>query len=576
MLGKKTLRLITAALLVGVALGAQHVSGATARHTGAAPVHANSGVVAITDWQFPDGCGPGAASVANQEVCAATWDSLFGLDNHLNYFPDLATNIPTFANGGAKTVGGNLVVTYVLKPNLRWSDGAPQTTRDLVFGTNLNLAIGNSFGIDQIKSMQVLDSRRLRVTYKGQYAPYYEFGAPIPLPQAYMQKKYGTSNIRAMASKFTNDVYNSPRDVFNGPFKIGSWTTGQSIVLVPNPYYNALPPASGHPRLAQIKFVNIASEEAALVAALGSPHAGVDKAEDFQVNDLPALNHTRYHISVTPELTVEHLELNQAGPLKDVRLRQALQYAIDKIALYKALFPNDAGDASKFVLRSILPNNSAWRDPSIGISPYNPAKARALMRAAGYSDQYSGSGRHLVLHFYTTRALIRQKDFQILSRYWAAVGVHVLPTFTSGDPSANGGMFSPYNLNGVLAHRNYDIALFAFTEYPDAAGEETSFDPSLIPTAAPNHHSAADQNYNGITDADQWSLLVAARHTFDSGKRHALYNQWQRLVNQRVYMIMLYARQDITADDGKIGNFKPNGSAVGNDWNAFEWYKAAS
>src|SRR5436309_162896 len=53
MFGKKTLRLVTAALLVGVAMGAQQVSSVTARHAQAA---GESGVISITDWQFPGGC----------------------------------------------------------------------------------------------------------------------------------------------------------------------------------------------------------------------------------------------------------------------------------------------------------------------------------------------------------------------------------------------------------------------------------------------------------------------------------------------------------------------------------------
>ena len=571
---KKSLRLGTALLLAGATLGGvQHATGATSgQHGHAAP----SGTVTITDWQFPDGCGPGAASVANQEICGAMQDSMVGLGPDLNYFPDLASEVPSTKNGDVKTVGGNLVVDWKFKPNQKFSDGSPEGASDFVFSVNESLALGNTFGLDQIQNMKILNPTTVEVTYKGIYAPFVAYGSPSPIyPQAYFVKKYGSSDPKAIAAKFGNDVYNSPSDVFNGPFKLQSYTANQSVVLVPNPYYTALPPAAGHPLPAQIVFKNVATNESGLVAQLSSPNSGVDKAEDFQAADLTALANAKgYKVSSVPELTVEHLELNQAGPLKDVRLRQALQYAINKHALYHALFPAvPENQIDNSLLKSVLPNNSPFRDPSIGISEYNPAKAKALLKAAGYATDYNGSGNHLSLRFATTQSTVRQLDFQVLSRDWASIGIHVSPTFASGSISANGGMFSPYNLNGLLATRHFDIALFAFTEAADAQQSEDNFNPDLIPTVTT--HSSGDQNYTGVglgADADEYALLVQARHTLDQGQRKALFNKWQQLVNQRVYWIMLYARSDITVSNGRIGNFIPNGTNSGNEWNAYQYY----
>jgi peptide/nickel transport system substrate-binding protein len=494
---------------------------------------------------------------------------LYTVDNHLNYIPYLATNIPTRSNGGVTISGGNTVVTYKLKPN-KWSDGTPETASDFVFGTKMCIDIGcGNSGLALITNLQAVNASTLRVTYKGLYAPYYSEGAPVSFPQHYLQKKYGTSDLKAIEAKFTTDSYNSPSDVFDGPFKIQSWTNGQSIVLAPNPGFSAFPAKSGHPLPAQIKFVNITSDEAGLATALQSSNSGVDKAEDFQATDLPVLEAGKYHITTQPALFVEHLELNQAGPLKDVRLRQALQYAIDKTALFKALFPQ-LNDPATYLLKSVLPNASPWANKSIPVSQYNPAKAKALLKAAGYSTDYNGPGKHLYLNFATTTTSVRQKDFQILSRYWANVGIHVSPHFLSGSPAANGGLFSPYNLNGALYQRHFDIALFAFSEPPDPQDSEVNFNPAFIPTAS--KHAASQENYTGVTDMDQYNLLVRARQAFDNSQRHALFNQWQSLVAQRVYWIMLYARTNITADDGRIGNYLPNPSSAGNSWNAYEWY----
>ncbi len=570
MVAKKALRLTAAVALAGVTLGAGAVHGATSRSAVRA-----SGVVTITDWQFPNGCGLGAASVADAEICGPMQDGLFGVDSKGNYYADLATTVPSQANGGAKVVNGNLVVTYTLKPNLKWSDDSAITPQDFVFGTKLSIAIGNTNGIDQISTIDVLNSTTMRVTYKGIYAPYIAFGAPaLVAPQSYLQKKYGTTDFNTLVAKFLNDNYNSPSDVFSGPYKIQSYTNGQSIVLTPNTYYTALPPASGHPIPAQLKFVNITDNESGLATALQSSNSGVDKAEDFQPSDLPVLYGSKYRVTVQPAYFYEHMELNESGALKDVRLREALQYAIDKHALIRDLFPT-LKNPDNFVMNTVFPNVSPFVNKSIPISPYNPALAKQLLKQAGYATDYNGPGKHLSLRFATTNAPVREKDFQILSRYWANVGIHVSPTFASGSPSANNGLFSPYNLNGLLYQRRYDIALFAYSTYPDPQESEPNFLPQYIPTAA--KHGSGEENYNGITDPVQANLLIQARHTLDVAQRHALFNQWQQRVASQVFWIPLYTRTNITVDDGKIGNYSPNPTQAGNEWNLYQWYvKGAS
>jgi len=563
MIGKKTLRLTTAALLAGATLGAQQVSAHRA---------ADAGTVAITDWQFPAGCNQIAdASVADQEICQPMESSLFLIDDKLNYQADLAANIPTTKNGGAKIVNGNLVVTYKIKPNQKWSDGVAFTVDDIIFSVNATLAAGQTTGLDQIANMQKVDNNTLRVTYKGVYAPYIAYGTPTQLfPQHYLTKKYGTTDIKTIGQKLVTDLYNTPNDVFIGPYKLQSYTNGQSIVTVPNPGYTALSAPNG--RLAQLKFVNIAADATSLVSALKSPNAGVDKAEDFQPSDLPALAGSKYRITSQPALFVEHLELDQNGPLKDIRLRQALQYSINKLTLFKALFPA-VPNPSDFILRTVLPNSSPFADKSAPPSQYDPAKAKALLKAAGYSTDYNGA-HPLTLRFATTTSSTRQRAFQIISRYAAAVGIHMTPTFASGSPSANNGLFSPYSLNGVLTQRRFDVALFAFSESPDPQQSESNFNPALIPTAAANHHAAGDQNYTGVADQDQFSLLSKAGHVLDAGQRQSLLNKWQTLVNQRTYWIMLYARSNITADNRTIPNYRANPSQQGNEWNAYEWGRA--
>jgi peptide/nickel transport system substrate-binding protein len=565
MAGNKTLRLTVATLFAGASLGA-----GTVAHGANSPMRpAASNVISITDWQFPAGCNTLSANQeASVEGCAAeTYDSLVGINNKLDDFADLATVIPTAKNGGVKVVGGNQIVTWTLKPNLKWSDGQPLTVDDAMFGVPLNIALGNNTGLDQIKSMKKVSDRVFQVTYKGVYAPYVDYGPLNVYPRHYLEKKYGTTNAAAIAKKFGLDAYNSPNDVFSGPYKIGSWTNGQNVTLVQNPYYNALPAASGHPRPSQIKFVTIANDEAALAQALQSPKAGVDAAEDFQTSDIPTLNGAKsYTIHSVPGLLIEHLELNQAGVLKDARLRQALQYAVNKPELVHQLFPA-LSDPNSIVERNVLPIPNRFYDKSQPISEYNPAKAKALLKAAGYATDYNGPGKHLSLRLVATQTSARVKSFGILARYWATVGIHVSPGF--GASSGNNGIYESWANNGVLQHGRFDIALMAYQESPDPQQSEPNYNPANIP--GPSNTSG--QNESHITDADQYALLQSAGHQLDAAQRLSTFHKWQQLVNSRVYWIPLYNRPQISADNGTIGNYQPHPGQQSNEWNSFQWYK---
>jgi peptide/nickel transport system substrate-binding protein len=571
MLGKKTLRLVTAALLVGLALGAQVP---TAHRATAATV------VSITDWQFPAGCNTNFANQAvTVEACAAeTYDSIWAFDQNLKYFPDLAQNIPTRQNGEVKVVNGNLVLTIKLKPNLKWSDGTPLTADDVVFSYPVDLKAG-SWVPAPLKSIKAIDAHTVQETFDGQYGAYLAYGQPSPvLPKHYLVKKYGTSDPAKIALKFANDPYNSPSDVNSGPYMVKSFTANQSVVLVQNPYYNALPAAPGHPRPSQIKFVAVTNEANALAQDLQSAHAGVDAAEDFQTDNLPVLSAAKhYHVHNLPGLFVEFLNINESGVLRNVRLRRALQLAVPKVTLYHQLFPTVRNPAD-FVLRTMTPLPNTFRDKTIPISKYDPAQALSLLKSAGYSTGcsapgpacYNAPGKHLQLRFAATQTSTRQKNFQILNRYWAAVGIHVTPRF--GQASGNFGIYDSWAHNGILQRGSYDVILMGYTESPDPAQSTVNYDPSQIPSASlPN-----GQNVSRIRDADQFKLLLASTNSLDLNQRLSLYHKWERMINDRVYQIPLYNRSFISADNGSIGNYKPSPAQTTNEWNVFEWYKKAA
>jgi len=119
----------------------------------------------------------------------------------------------------------------------------------------------------------------------------------------------------------------------------------------------------------------------------------------------------------------------------------------------------------------------------------------------------------------------------------------------------NNGLFSTYQDGGILFHRAFDVAEFAFSTYPDPDQAEGQHrDLSSFPM-----HASLGGDYAGINDARITSDMNQASLVLDNAKPPSAVITISRpiFVNQP-YWIMLFNRPNIIAFKGTIGNFKPN------------------
>ncbi len=605
MLHRKLAVSATALVLLGTVATTLPISSAHA----AAARASYSGTIAVTDWQFPAQTNLGgnqAASVADAELIGAISDGYVGLDAKGNFYADMVTQVPTTANGGIKVVGGNEVVTYVLKPNLKWSDGQAITHQDLIAPLLLDLApeVNQIDPYSRIKSI-TFSGDDMVLTFYGIYAPAISYAQPglpnntTPVPVHYFQSKYGGefptsllnnytydavkayfassaykgSSFQKLINSWLNDSYISPKDVFNGAYMLSEWTQDQRITLVPNPYYNILPADPSHPRLAKLQFVAVSSSETALTQALqaSDTYSSLDKAEDFQLIDVASLDKSKYHISLTPALEYEHLELNEAAPgnpaLRDVRVRQAIYYSLNKQAYLSALFP--AVNWKDIALTSPLPAVSPWSiNSQLPANPYDSAKAASLLASAGYATSLSGGGRHLELTLTTTNNATRIRSAQLLQRVWGQAGISIKIRYVPSYGSNGNGLFDSYQDGGILSRHTFDIAEFAFSTSPDPDQAVQNF----LPTQIANASTPGGVNYIQVQDPKLVQFFMDARTTLDDAKRKADYANYQNYMITQGYNISLFNRPNIIAYKGTIGNFKPNSTQAGNEWNAYQWW----
>lgn len=193
--------------------------------------------------------------------------------------------------------------------------------------------------------------------------------------------------------------------VGTGPYQFVRWDRGQDVVIKANPNYWGTP----KPTIPQATFRFIDQSNSA-VAAL--------KTGEIQLatNIPPELSSGVPQVITRDGLEFPIVRLkNYEGPLKDPRIRQAMNYAVDKNALAKNLFSGYATVAQC----QTLDEADAGFDGTLQAYPYDPEKAKQLLKDAGYT------GQQVSFLGVTGRWLKDNEMEQAILGYLKAVGMNV-------------------------------------------------------------------------------------------------------------------------------------------------------
>jgi peptide/nickel transport system substrate-binding protein len=173
------------------------------------------------------------------------------------------------------------------------------------------------------------------------------------------------------ATKYGKDFRNHPTG--SGPFVFREWRQRDQIVLDANPNY-----WGGKPKVDHLVFKEYPDPQAALLAL---KRGDIQILGDVSAQSVAALKaDANIQLVTQPGLAVSGVGMpNDVAPFTDKRVRQALNYAIDRDAIDKALFQGLAVPMS-----SPLPESQWGFDSSLKAYPYDPDKAKKLLEEAGF------------------------------------------------------------------------------------------------------------------------------------------------------------------------------------------------
>lgn len=290
--------------------------------------------------------------------------------------PDLADPVPTVENGGVTDSGR--VWTFHIRPNVKWSDGVPLTARDVAYTYNrilrqkLSMYLSYFTGVTKVEAP---DDQTVVITSKRPNAVMTALYVPI-LPE-HIWSKVPDPKVESYA--------NVPM-VSSGPFQVTEVKIGKYVKMERNPHYQD--GFGAEPTVDEVLF-EIYQTQDSLVADYKA--GNLDAAIELDPGFYRSLKGVPGSTSVAaPGLGFHELGFNcwnspksKGNPLlRDVRIRQAVNWAIDKQAI--AAIAMDGLAPAGTSLLSPVDTFFHWNVPPAEQYSYDPAKAKQILDDAGY------------------------------------------------------------------------------------------------------------------------------------------------------------------------------------------------
>lgn len=484
------------------------------------------------------------------------------IDVNGKWVPQLAKSIPSLDNGTAKIITKNgkkkIEATWEILDNANWGDGKPVVCDDFAFALKVaaspTVSIAEKETYTQVESITAdpKNPKKCTFVYEKPRWDFYQIGTMFPLPKHLEEpvfKKYGAQKEGYEKNSLYSKDPTNP-GLYNGPYKISEIQLGDHVTFVPNDkFYGEAPKI----KKIIVKLIpNTGTMEANLRA--GSIDLisilGLDLDQAIQFEKKVKSENLPYVVLFQPSTVYEHIDLNLDNPiLKDVRVRKALNYAINKDELVNALFEGKQSPA----IHNITPKDPWYTDdPSkITLYKYSRREAERLLDEAGWKMGADGirtkDGKQLSFTLMTTAGNKTRELVQVyLQNQWKQVGVEV----TSKNEPAR--VF----FGETTKKRNFDsMALFAWVSSPENTSKST-FASKNIPTSK---NGWSGQNYMGWSNKRVDQLLENLDLEMKPEKRLEIVHEITKLYTDDLPVIPLYYRSDVAVIPTKLKNYQLTG-----------------
>ena len=449
-------------------------------------------------WADPPTLDPHLTTdVTSATIIVEVFGGLVTIDPELKIVPDLAESWDVSLDGRT--------YTFHLRKNAKFHNGEPVTAHDFKWSMErvsnpltaspvVDQYLGDVVGVkeklkgdaSEVRGVRVVDEYTLEITIDE---PKSYFLAKLTYPTAFVLNRENVESSRKW--------FREPKGT--GPFKLIEYVPGESLSLTRNGNYHLTPPF-----LEKVKFI-LSGGTSMIMYENDEIHiTGVGVADLDRILD-PTSSLNPQLIKAPPAFSTDYIGLNvKEPPFDDLKVRQALNYAIDRQAIARDVLAGLVVPA-----KGILPPEFPGHNPNLKGYPYDPEKALQLLEESKYGDDLENLPRIIL----TTAGRFGSSvglDLEVILEMWRQnLGIEVEIQQTE---------FATY-LQDLNKRRFQTFQIGWIADYPDPE----NFLDILF-------YSGSTNNHTGYSNAEVDQLLERARVEADESRRYELYRQAEEMI----------------------------------------------
>ncbi len=474
-----------------------------------------------------------ASDTASSSISGLIFNGLVKYDKDINLIGDLSESWQVSSD--------NLEIVFRLKENITWHDGVEFSAEDVKFTyeklIDPEVRTPYSGDFERVASVEVIDPLTLKVSYKEPFSPgLASWGMPI-IPK------------HILAKEDLNTTEFSRAPIGTGPYKLRKWVTQEKIELVANEDY-----FEGQPYISRI-ITRIIPDSDTLFLELQTKNIDWMGLTPLQYNKKTNSNFFKDNFNKfrTQAFQYTYLGYNLNDPkFKDKRVRQALNYAVDKQEIIDGVLLG----LGRVCTGPFIPESWAYND-NVEPVKFDPERAKKLLKQAGWFDSdkdgiIDKNGQKFEFTLITNQGNdLRISSAQIIQKRLADIGIRMKIKVIE---------WSSF-LSEFIDKRRFEAVLL---------GWSLSRDPDNFDIFHSSKIKEGEFNFVSYKNPEVDKLLIEGRRIFIQSKRAQIYKQVHKMIYDDQPYMFLYVPDSLSIIDNRFKGINP--APLGISYNLIKWW----
>jgi peptide/nickel transport system substrate-binding protein len=435
-------------------------------------------------------------------------------------------------------------ITFKLKPNLKWADGKALTSDDVLFTWKLvtDEKTRSPYASDYqlVKNAVAPDTQTFSVTYEKAYAPALDSWSGLQiLPKHLLEKQ---------------DIHTTTfarHPVGSNYYKLDSWTHGENLKLSRNPTS-----VMGQAKIDKLVTRIIPDNSAQFLELMADniDSMGLDPIKYSRI--IPARPELQKKLALYKELgnSYTYMGFNlKHKPFDDVRVRKAINYAIDKQEIIDGVYLGLGIN-----IASPYKPGTRWSNPELKPYEYDVKKAKALLKEAGFVDLdgdgiLERDGKPFAFEIITNQNKEREKSAVLIQRRLKDVGI---------DVKIRAIEWASF-ISRFIKTGDFDVVVL---------GWGLGLDPDQFNIWHSSQNQPGQFNFIHYNNPKIDALLEQGRLELNPDKRMKIYHEFAKVLLEDSPIVYLSAGYGLTAIHKRVKGIDTPAPPAGIGYNSHDWY----